>query len=321
MLAMAPTTNIGSSTPIDSSGAEPRQRPAAQGDQRLRASLTRARGRRTAGTRRGRAGRAQGVEPHGRSRRCSMNVIDLVAPSLPALLAKLDGYGRRTPQRPYTLHLAGAQIDDAKPGFFTRLLNTLIDPNLSRCSSSPASRGSASRSSTPASSCPVRSARSRCCPRSSASRCCRSRGRARADPARRRAARDRRARPVARRADASAGSSPRASGIADAVPRRAGAVPHLGAARRPRSRVALGGFLVFALGKAVQVRRSRSRSAAPAIVGADGGRARRRARSSSTASSGGRAAPTDAARAGRAGRSVEAARRARRSTRRDRIRS
>ena len=28
------------------------------------------------------------------------------------------------------LHLAGAQIDYAKPGFFTRLLNTLIDPNI-----------------------------------------------------------------------------------------------------------------------------------------------------------------------------------------------
>ena len=59
-----------------------------------------------------------------------MNVIDLVAPSLPALLNKLDGYKTKDPQRPYTLHLAGAQIDDVKPGFFTRLLNALIDPNI-----------------------------------------------------------------------------------------------------------------------------------------------------------------------------------------------
>ena len=59
-----------------------------------------------------------------------MNVIDLVAPSLPALLDKLDGYRTKDPQRPFTLHLAGAHIDYAKPGFFTRLLNTLIDPNI-----------------------------------------------------------------------------------------------------------------------------------------------------------------------------------------------
>ena len=58
-----------------------------------------------------------------------MNVVDVVAPTLPALLVKLDGYKTKDPQRPF-LHLAGAQIDDVSPGFFTRLLNTLIDPNL-----------------------------------------------------------------------------------------------------------------------------------------------------------------------------------------------
>ncbi|MFZ0341404.1 MAG: NfeD family protein, partial [Gaiellaceae bacterium] len=30
----------------------------------------------------------------------------------------------------YTLHLAGAEIDTVKPGFFTRFLNTIINPNL-----------------------------------------------------------------------------------------------------------------------------------------------------------------------------------------------
>jgi membrane-bound serine protease (ClpP class) len=57
-------------------------------------------------------------------------VIDLVAPSLPALLTRLDGYRTKDAERPYTLHLAGAHIDTAKPGFFTRFLNTVIDPNL-----------------------------------------------------------------------------------------------------------------------------------------------------------------------------------------------
>ena len=58
------------------------------------------------------------------------HVIDVVSPSLPALLRKLDGYHTKDPERPYTLHLGGAHIDYAKPGFFTRLLNTLIDPNI-----------------------------------------------------------------------------------------------------------------------------------------------------------------------------------------------
>src|SRR6266550_9410981 len=59
-----------------------------------------------------------------------MHVIDVIAPSLPALLGKLDGYKTKDVERPYVLHLAGAQIDYVKPGFFTRLLNALIDPNI-----------------------------------------------------------------------------------------------------------------------------------------------------------------------------------------------
>ena len=57
-------------------------------------------------------------------------MIDVIAPSLPALLVKLDGYKTKDEQRPYVLHLAGAHIDTAKPGFFTRLLNAIIDPNI-----------------------------------------------------------------------------------------------------------------------------------------------------------------------------------------------
>jgi membrane-bound serine protease (ClpP class) len=59
-----------------------------------------------------------------------MNVIDFIAPTLPALLDKLDGYKTKNAQRPFTLHLAGAEIDTVKPGFITRFLNTIINPNL-----------------------------------------------------------------------------------------------------------------------------------------------------------------------------------------------
>src|SRR5581483_8008897 len=55
---------------------------------------------------------------------------DTIAPTLPGLLRQLNGYHTKDAQRPYTLHLAGAQIDTVKPGFVTRILNTVIDPNL-----------------------------------------------------------------------------------------------------------------------------------------------------------------------------------------------
>src|SRR5947208_6321487 len=40
----------------------------------------------------------------------------------------MDGY--KTKPKGYVLHLAGAEIKEVHPGFFTRLLNTLIDPNI-----------------------------------------------------------------------------------------------------------------------------------------------------------------------------------------------
>src|SRR6185437_14401999 len=43
-------------------------------------------------------------------------------------LNKIDG--RKTVGKGFVLHTANAQIIDVNPGFFTRLLNALIDPNL-----------------------------------------------------------------------------------------------------------------------------------------------------------------------------------------------
>ena len=57
-----------------------------------------------------------------------MNVVDVLAPTLPDLLNKIDG--RTTVGKNLTLHTAGAELVQAHPGFFTRLLNALIDPNL-----------------------------------------------------------------------------------------------------------------------------------------------------------------------------------------------
>src|SRR4029450_8543193 len=57
-----------------------------------------------------------------------MNVIDLISPDLPALLKTIDG--RTTKPRGLTLHTAGDTIVTKEMGFFTRLLDTFINPTL-----------------------------------------------------------------------------------------------------------------------------------------------------------------------------------------------
>jgi membrane-bound serine protease (ClpP class) len=129
VLAMAPTTNIGSSTPIDSSGQNLGSDLRRKVINDSAASLTAL----AATHKRNTTWPALAVKKASNltaQQALHMNVVDLVAPSLTALLAKLDGYRTKDPQRPFTLHLAGARVDYAKPGFLTRLLNTLIDPNL-----------------------------------------------------------------------------------------------------------------------------------------------------------------------------------------------
>jgi membrane-bound serine protease (ClpP class) len=129
VLAMAPSTNIGSSTPIDSSGQNLGSDLRRKVINDAAASLTAL------------------AETHHRNttwpalavkkasnltadQALKMHVIDMEASSLPALLDKLEGYKTKDADRPFTLNLAGAQVDTAKPGFFTRVLNALIDPNV-----------------------------------------------------------------------------------------------------------------------------------------------------------------------------------------------
>ena len=126
-LGMAPQTNIGSSTPIDSGGAnigsDLRRKLINHEAATLRA-LAQSHGRNVDW-----ADRAVRVATNATAREAlQMNVIDAIAPTLPSLLYRADGV--KTKPRGYTLHLAGAQIHDVHLGFFTRLLNTLIDPNI-----------------------------------------------------------------------------------------------------------------------------------------------------------------------------------------------
>ena len=129
VLAMAPTTNIGSSTPIDSSGGNlgsDLRRKAINDAAASLTALARAHHRNTAWP----ALAVRQASNLDATQAFQQRVVDMLAPSLPALLRKLDGYRTKYAVRPFTLHLAGARIDNVGAGFFTRLLNTLIDPNL-----------------------------------------------------------------------------------------------------------------------------------------------------------------------------------------------
>lgn len=129
VLAMSPDSNIGSSTPIDSSGqnlGKDLRRKVINDSVASLTALAATHHRNT--TWPGRAVRVASNLTATEALR--MHVIDFIAPTLPALLEKLDGYHTKDKQRPFTLHLAGARIVTVKPGFFTRFLNTIIDPNL-----------------------------------------------------------------------------------------------------------------------------------------------------------------------------------------------
>ncbi len=129
VLAMSPDSNIGSSTPIDSSGqnlgSDLRRKVINDAAASLTA-LAQVHHRNTTWP-----AKAVRVASNLTAQQAlHLHVIDAIAPSLPALLRQLDGYRTKDAQRPYTLHLAGAQIVETGPGFFTRALNTLIDPNI-----------------------------------------------------------------------------------------------------------------------------------------------------------------------------------------------
>jgi membrane-bound serine protease (ClpP class) len=127
LLAMAPETNIGSSTPINGNGAnigsDLRRKVVNDAAASLR-GLAKSHGRNAAWA--DRAVRVASNLTAGEA--LKMNVIDVISPTLPMLLTRIDG--RKTVPRGFTLHTAGAQITNVSPGFFTRFLSTLIDPNI-----------------------------------------------------------------------------------------------------------------------------------------------------------------------------------------------
>ena len=127
ILAMAPVTNIGSSTPISGNGAniqpDLRRKVVNDAAASLR-GLAKSHGRNVTWA----DAAVRKASNLSASEALQQHVIDVIAPSLPTLLDTLDG--RITVPRHFTLHTANASVVHVHPGFMTRLLSTLIDPNI-----------------------------------------------------------------------------------------------------------------------------------------------------------------------------------------------
>ncbi len=125
--AMAPSTNLGSSTPISSTGEEIPE------DLRRKVVNDAAAFARELAEDNGRNGdwaesavrRASNLGAREALRR---NVIDVVADDVPSLLEKIDG--TRTKSKGIVLRTAGADVETVSMSLWKRALDTLIDPNL-----------------------------------------------------------------------------------------------------------------------------------------------------------------------------------------------
>ena len=125
--AMAPSTNIGSSTPISTSGeeiAEDLRKKVVNDAAAFIRELAEDHGRNGDWAERA----VRDASNLGAERALEENVVDFVAPDLPTLLDRIDG--TRTEPKGIELHTAGATIDVVEMSFWKRILDTLIDPNL-----------------------------------------------------------------------------------------------------------------------------------------------------------------------------------------------
>jgi membrane-bound serine protease (ClpP class) len=127
LLAMAPQTNIGSSTPIDVGGGN------IQSDLRRKvindaaaslSELAKAHDRNAAWAQRA----VRQASNLGATAALEKNVIDVMAPTLPELLNKVDG--TKTAPKGIVLHTKDAEITNVDMSLWQKVLDTLIDPNL-----------------------------------------------------------------------------------------------------------------------------------------------------------------------------------------------
>ena len=127
VLAMAPQTNIGSSTPITTSGTDfskDLRRKIVNDAAAYIAELAREHGRNAAAS----ESMVRQAANFGAREAAAKNIVDVVSPTLPVLLDGIDG--TVTQPKGLTLHTAGAEVDTVQMSFWQKTLDTLIDPNI-----------------------------------------------------------------------------------------------------------------------------------------------------------------------------------------------
>ena len=125
--AMAPATNIGSSTPVAVGGGE------IPDDLRRKVINDAAAYARELAETHGRNGdwaeaAVRSASNLGAQEAVEQNVVDVVAPDLPTLLDEIDGM--RTEPKGFVLNTAGATVDTVEMSLWKRILDLLVDPNL-----------------------------------------------------------------------------------------------------------------------------------------------------------------------------------------------
>jgi membrane-bound serine protease (ClpP class) len=125
--AMAPATNIGSSTPVAVGGGE------IPDDLRRKVVNDAAAYARELAETHGRNGdwaedAVREASNLGAQEALEENVVDVVAPDLPTLLDEIDG--TRTEPKGLVLNTAGADVETLEMSLWKRILDTLIDPNI-----------------------------------------------------------------------------------------------------------------------------------------------------------------------------------------------
>jgi membrane-bound serine protease (ClpP class) len=125
--AMAPQTNIGSSTPISLGGqdiSKDLRRKIVNDAAAYIGELAREHGRNVQAARR----MVTVAANFGAREAKDIGVIEVVAPTLPALLNAIDG--TKTVPKGLVLNTAGAVVEDVEMSFWQRARDLLVDPNL-----------------------------------------------------------------------------------------------------------------------------------------------------------------------------------------------
>jgi membrane-bound serine protease (ClpP class) len=127
VVAMAPQTNIGSSTPISLGGediSKDLRRKVVNDAAAYVGELAGEHDRNVVAARR----MVTEASNYGARQAKKIGLVEVVSPTLPALLDRIDGM--KTIPKGYVLETAGAQVEDVEMSFWQRARDFLVDPNL-----------------------------------------------------------------------------------------------------------------------------------------------------------------------------------------------